>query len=109
MNNLKLSTKFILAISTAIIGMLIISTASYIGLNKIGAEIEEIAELEKDILEEKILRYELIIASKDMHSQKFKDIEHKIAELEKKTDKTFKEAEHLVEKAIIHNSDEKTK
>jgi len=109
-----------MAVSTAILGMLIISTASYFGLNKIGAEIEEIAkyqipintlvtELEKDILEEEILTYQLIIASKDVHSQKFKDIEHEIALLEKETDKTIKEAEYLVEKAIEHNTDEKTK
>jgi len=118
--NMKLTTKIIAAISFAILGMMIISTSAYLGLNKIGAEIEEIAEyqipintliteLEKDILEEEILTYELIIASSNVKSQKFKDIEHKISLLEKETDHTIKEAEKLVEKAIEHNTDQKTK
>lgn len=120
LKNLKLTTRIIALVAVAITGMLIISTSAYLGLNKIGAEIEEIAEyqipinkliseLRVDILEEEILTYELIIASKDVHSQKFKDLEHQILKLEKETDKTIKEAEHLVQKAIEHNSDEKTK
>ena len=118
--NLKLTTKIIGVVSILILCMSIISASAYFGLSKIGAEIEEIAEyqipintliteLEKDILEEEILTYELIIESKDVHSQKFKDIEKKISLLEKETDKTIKEAEHLVEKAIEHNNDVKTK
>ena len=90
--NLTITIRIILLIAFTITGMLIISGSAYLGLNKIGAEIEEIAEyqipintliveLEKDILEEEILTYELIIASKDIHSQKFKDIEHEIVEL----------------------------
>ncbi|NQY24907.1 MAG: hypothetical protein HRT41_12815 [Campylobacteraceae bacterium] len=118
--NLKLTTKIMGVVSILILCMSIISASAYFGLSKIGAEIEEIAEyqipintliteLEKDILEEEILTYELIIESKDVHSQKFKDIEKKISLLEKETDKTIKEAEHLVEKAIEHNNDVKTK
>ena len=117
--NMKLTTKVIGSMLFAIIGMLVIAASSYSGLTKIGAEVEEIAEyqiplntliteLEKDILEEEILTYELIIASKDVHSKKFSEMEHKIAELEKETDKTLKEAEHLTQKAIDHNTDEKT-
>jgi len=118
--NLKLTTKITAAIAIGILGMLVISVSSYTGLNKIGAEIEEIAEyqvpintliteLEKDILEEEILTYQLIIASSDTHSKEFKNLEHEIEVLEKQTDKTIKEAEHMVEKAIKHNNDEKTK
>jgi len=81
--NLKLTTKITAAIAIGILGMLVISVSSYTGLNKIGAEIEEIAEyqvpintliteLEKDILEEEILTYQLIIASSDTHSKEFK-------------------------------------
>ena len=118
--NLKLTTKIMGVVSILILCMSIISASAYFGLSKIGAEIEEIAEyqipintliteLEKDILEEEILTYELIIESKDIHSQKFKNIEKKISLLEKETDKTIKEAEHLVEKAIEHNNDVETK
>ena len=120
LKNLELTTRIIVLVGIALSGMLIISGSAYLGLNKIGAEIEEIAEyqipintlvteLEKDILEEEILTYELIIASKDVHSKKVKDLEHQITELEKETGKTFKKAGHLVSKAIDHNSDEKTK
>jgi methyl-accepting chemotaxis protein len=118
--NTNLTTKIVLAMCVTILGMSIIAGSSYIGLSKIGSEIEEIAgyqiplntlitELEKDILEEEILTYQLIIESKNINSKKFKDIEHHILELEKQTDKTIKEAEHLAQKAIDHNTDEKTK
>ena len=118
--NIKMTTKFVLVISTLMFGMAIISTSAYLGLSKIGDEIEEISqyqipintlitELEKDILQEEILTYELIIASKDVHSEEFKSLKHKITKLEQETDKTIKEAEHLVQKAINHNTDIKTK
>jgi len=118
--NMKIVTKIAGLMCASIFGMLVISTSSYMGLNTIGAEIEEIAdyqipinrliiELEKDILHEEILTLELIIASKDVHSEEFKEIEHHLDVLEKETEKTIKEAEHLVQKAIDHNTDEKTK
>jgi len=112
-NNQKLISKIIGAMSFIILGMLVISGSSYIGFNKVGAELKEIAEyqiplsrviteLEKDILQEEILTYELIIASKDIHSKKFTDIEHKIDLLEKETEKKIKECEDLANKAIEH-------
>ena len=118
--NMKISSKIIACITTIIIGMGVISSSAYLGLKSIGSEIEEISqyqipinslitELEKDILEEEILLYELIIASKDVHSTLFKELEVKIAKLELATDKTMKEVKHLVEKAINHNVDVETK
>jgi len=117
---MKISSKIIACISTIIIGMGVISSTSYLGLNSIGTEIEEISqyqlpinalvtELEKDILEEEILLYELIIASKDVHSNIFKELENKIAKLGLSTNKTMKEVKHLVENAINHNVDVETK
>jgi len=118
--NIKISNKIIAGISTIIIGMGVISGSSYIGLNSIGAEIEEIAEyqipintlvtrLEKNILEEEILLYQLIIASKEVHRQNFKNLEVKISELENETDNTIAEVKVLVEKAINHNTNISTK
>ena len=118
--NMKIVTKIAALMCASIFGMLVISTSSYLGLNTIGAEIEEIAdyqipinrmiiELEKDILHEEILTLELIIASKDVHSEAFKEIEHHLEVLAKETEKVTKEAEHTVQKAIAHNTDEKTK
>ncbi len=99
--DMNFTTKIAVAIAFTIIGMIIISTSAYLGLNKIGAEIEEITELEKDILEKKILTYELIIASSNVKSQNVKDIEHKISALDKRTDHTVKEADKLI-KQLMH-------
>ena len=68
-----------------------------------------ITELEQDILKEEILTYELIIASKDVHSQEFKGLEAKIEKLEHQTDAKIIEAEKLVEEAIAHSHDAKAK
>ena len=118
--NVKFTTKIIGVIAIVITGMLTTSTSSYIGFNKIGAKIEEISEyqvplnkiiveLQKDILKEEILTYELIIASKDAHSKKFKDLEHKIEQLEQETSKKIKECEILAKKAMIHSVEDKIK
>ncbi|MCJ8327741.1 MAG: methyl-accepting chemotaxis protein [Campylobacterales bacterium] len=118
--NSNLTTKIIILISTAILGMIIISSTSYFGLTKIGSEIEEISqyqipintlitELEKDILKEEILTYQLIIESKNVHSKEFKDIKEKISIIEKETDHVLEKTEKLVEQAIAHNTDPKTK
>ncbi|MCK4737838.1 MAG: hypothetical protein KAT10_04690 [Sulfurimonas sp.] len=117
---ISITLGIIITMGISLVGMFIISTSSYIGFTKIGNEIEEIAdyqvplntlitELEKDILEEEILTCKLIIASEDIHSQEFTELEHHIELLEKETDKTIKEAEHLAKKSIEHNTDEKTK
>jgi len=74
--DMNFTTKIAVAIAFTIIGMIIISTSAYLGLNKIGAEIKEITELEKNILEKKILTYELIIANSNVKSQTIKNIEY---------------------------------
>ncbi len=120
LRNIKLTTKIILAMCISILGMLIISSSAYFGLNKIGNEIEEIAEyqiplnkliteLGQDIMNEEILTYELIMHSKDVNKSTFKNIEKKINDLEDRTEHTIKTAESLSQKAIDHNSDEKSK
>ncbi len=111
--NLKLVTKIIGVISFIIIGMLVISTSSYIGFAKVGSEIEEIAEyqiplskviteLEKDILKEEILTYELILASKNVHGNKYVEMEQAIDKLQSETEKKIKKCEELAQKAISH-------
>ncbi|NQY25057.1 MAG: chemotaxis protein [Campylobacteraceae bacterium] len=47
--------------------------------------------------------------SKDVNSSTFKNIEKKINDLEERTEHTIKTAEYLSQKAIDHNSDEKSK
>ena len=119
-NNMKLATKIMLAMLVTIAGMLVISTSTYFGLSKIGAELEEIAEyqipmnkviveLEKDILKEEILTYELIIEGVNPNSSKYKKLREKLKETEKKTTKLIKKAEEVVKGAIDHVEDEKIK
>ena len=113
-----LVTKIRLSFVVIVILLLTLSTTTYNGVSSIGSEIEEIGEyqvplanvikeLEKDILKEEMLTFELLYESKDVHSEKFKSIEQKIAEYEKKTDKAVKEAEELIQGAIghIHSDD----
>jgi len=111
--NTKLVNKIIGVIAFIIIGMLAISSSSYLGFNKVGSEIEEIAEyqiplikviseLEKDILKEEILTNELIIASKNVHGTKFLEIENKIDKLKEETEQKIKKCEELAQKAIEH-------
>ena len=94
LKNIKLTTKLIGVLAFVILGMLIIGISSHIGFSKVSEEIKEIAdyqiplnkvivELKTDILEEEILTYELIIASKDVLSKEFTVMEHNIKALEK--------------------------
>ena len=112
-NNIKLTTKVILAVFAGVLGMLIIAGSSYSGISKLGVKIEEIAEyqiplnrliteLEKDILKEEILTYELIVESKDINSTSFKEIKKRILHLEEETDKTSSETKKMVSLAINH-------
>jgi len=114
MKSLKISSKIILTMMISIIGMFIISLSSYIGVTAIGEEIVEIAErqvpiskatieIEKNILKEEILIYELFIASKDINSNNFKKVLSEIKILEDKTIENIIKSEKLIESAI-HNS-----
>jgi len=113
MNSIKLSSKIIFTMLISIFGMMIISLSSYIGVSAIGEEIVEIAEyqipinkatieLEKDILKEEILTYELFIASKDINSDTFKKVLADLKDLEDKTEAVIIKAEDLVKKAVDH-------
>jgi methyl-accepting chemotaxis protein len=113
LNNMKLTTKVIASMAVTIVGMLVISVSTYIGLSTIGSELEEIAEyqvpinkviveLEKDILKEEILTFELFIEGKDPKSDKFAKTIKKIKVMEEKTIKLIKKAEKLIEGAIDH-------
>ncbi len=120
MRSLNLSTKIISSMLISILGMVIISFSSYVGINSIGKELVEIAEyqipinkatieLEKDILKEEILTYELFITSKNINSDEFKKAQISIEELEVKTNKAIIHAEDLVKKAVDHADTIETK
>ena len=119
--NMKIVTKVKIVALIGVLGLMIVAANIIPGLNSIGGEIEEIAEyqiplsatvaeLEKDLLEEEILTYKIVIASKESHSEKLQEIEHHIAKMEQETDESIKKAEELAKGAIEHNhDDEKTK
>ena len=119
-NNLKLTTKFALSMALSLFFMVLISLSSYIGFNTISDELEEIyhyqipinkliSQLEKDILKEEILTYNLIIESKNTKSKQFLKIKENMRILEEETNKVILEAKVLVKQAISHNADLKTK
>ncbi len=113
---MKLTTKIKLSFFAITIGMLIQSFITYSGISSIGAELEEISEyqvplnslvmeLEKDILTEEVLTYELLLYSKDVNSDKFKQLERKILRLEQSTDKKMQEVILVIEGAITHSDE----
>ena len=116
--NISLLKRTLASVGVALAGIVIVAFTAYSGFSKIGTELVAIAEyqvplnsiiaeLERDILKEEILTYELIIASKDISSKEFKNIGHNIIELEEDTDKVLKKAEKLVEEALAHSDNEK--
>ena len=118
--NLKLTQKVIFAMLIPIIGIMVIAGSSYSGLNTIGEEIEEIAEyqipinksileLEKDILKEEVLTYELIIESKNLQSKEFDSVKARIHHLEDETIAIIKELKLLIQDAELHNHQDKIK
>jgi len=120
LQKLALGKKLSLIAGLGMLSLIIITVVTYRGLASIGSELEEIAEyqiplnktiteLGIDILEEEIITLELVIASKDVHSSQFKQLEEDIDKLEHATDKKLKEAEHLAKRAIDHSHDPKVK
>jgi len=111
---MKLVTKIKLSFLTITIGMAIQSLITYTGIASIGSELEEISEyqvplnslvmdLEKDILKEEVLTYELLLHSKDIHSDKFIALEKKILHIEKETDQKLQEVIIVIDGAIQHS------
>ncbi len=117
---MNLSTKIIGTVLIVIALLATVGALAYSGLNSIGDEIEEVTKfqiplnesvmkLEKNILKEEVLTYELILASKDVESSAFKELEKSIKNLEEKTDRTIKKAKELALEAIKYNEDEISK
>ncbi len=117
---MKLVTKIQMTFSIIILAVFIQSALIYENVDSIGSEIEEISEfqvpintlvmeLEKDILEEEILTYQLLLHSENVHSKEFTDIEHHIEKIEKDTDKKFHGVLITLKKAIAHSHEKDVK
>ncbi|WP_072680697.1 type I-A CRISPR-associated protein Cas5a [Arcobacter sp. LA11] len=105
--NTRIGTKIFISSSIGILALIIIIGTTLGGLHKIRLEINEIdnylvpintiiTELERDILKEEILAYQLVIAGKDVKSKKYIDLEKKIEELEHETEKVIKKTRVLL-------------
>ncbi len=114
LNNFRIPTKISLISIVSIIALLLVVITVYLGLVKISSEIDEIAEyqiplnkqiteLEKDILEEEILTYQLVIAYKNKDNKQIEILKKEITTLEQITDQTIKKAEHAAQSAIDNN------
>ncbi len=99
----------------AAITVLLVITAlvSIKGVSSIGHELKEIAdyqvplnnlviELEKDILKEEVLTYELILESKDISSQSFKKFESELEVVREDIDVKLQLISPLIKKALTH-------
>jgi methyl-accepting chemotaxis protein len=118
--NMKLSTKIMAALSSIIIGMLIVAGTAYNGIHTLSEEVKEISEyelpllesiveIEKDVLKQEVLTLELILAAKDVQSKEFNHIEQEISKLEEITEKHIRACQTLAKKATDHASDAKIK
>ncbi|MFT5660910.1 MAG: methyl-accepting chemotaxis protein [Sulfurimonas sp.] len=110
---MNLATKIRLGFGIIFIGMIVQSIVTYANVSSIGSELEEISEcqvplnslvmeLEKDILQEEVLTYKLFMYAKDIHSQKFLDLQKSLEHLEQETDKVLKEVLIAIDAAIAN-------
>ncbi|MFC1797726.1 methyl-accepting chemotaxis protein [Patescibacteria group bacterium] len=111
---MKLVTKIKLAFVLIIIMSLFQSLMTYNSVDSIGGEIDEIADyqvpintlmiaIEKDILSEEVILYEMILAYKEHDDKTLKKLEAKIKEIERHTDEKCGQATALIGKAIEHS------
>lgn len=110
---MRLTTKIQLSLMIIITAIIIQSVITYIDVDSIGNKLEEIStyqiplnslvmELEKDILNEEVLTYQLLLYSEDIDSKRFNQIEDQIAEIEKETDDPLKRVDEVIREAIGH-------
>ncbi len=108
---MKLVTKIQLAFALIITIVLAQSLMTYNGVNSIGSEIDEIADyqvpintlmmaIEKDILAEEVILYEMILAYKENDSKILKKLKEEIKEIEDGTNEKCDKATALVDAAI---------
>ena len=113
LKNFNLTTKIKISMAILIFGMLTIAITAYNGITKINNSVEEISqyeapllsivtELEKNILKEEILVRDLIIASQDVKSKEFKDIENRIETQKKYINSQIEKCKIQSNKAINH-------
>jgi len=111
---MKLMTKIQLSFTTIAIAVIVMSLTTYKGVSSIGTQIEEISqyhvpintlvmELEKDILKQETLSYELLLFSQEKDSSHYRALLQQIDTLQHKTDNDLKTATQMIQGAITHS------
>ncbi len=111
--NINLTTKITVALSSIIVGMVIVAVVSYNGIYSLGNNIKEISEykeplvntvieMEKDILKQEVLTKELVIASTDVKSQRFQQLEDDVIKMEHNNEVRLTRCKKLATKAAKH-------
>jgi methyl-accepting chemotaxis protein len=111
---MKLASKIKIGFTVAIVVVFLQSWIANNGVRSIGEEIEKIAnyqipinsimvELEKDVLSEEVLVYELLEAYVESDHSKVEKLKEKFKEDEKETDERCAEIEKLISEATKHS------
>lgn len=117
---MKLITKIQITFFIIISAVIIQSGFIYKNVGSMGSEVKEISEyqvpintlvmeLEKDVLEEEILTYQLLLYADDTHSKVFTDVEHNLEKIEKDSDKKLQEVFKVLKGAIEHSHEQDIK
>jgi len=111
---MKLITKIQLTFTIITIAVILMSWMTYKGVSSIGAEIKEISqyqvplntlvmELEKDILQQEALSYELLLYSDEKNSSQYRKALQHIDMLQQATDKHLQAVIQVIKGAISHS------
>ena len=111
---MKLITKIQLTFTTITLAVMLMSLMIYKGVSSIGAEIKEISqyqvplntlvmELEKDILQQETLSYELLLYSNENNPSQYNKILKQIDTLEHTTDMHLQAVMQVIKGAISHS------
>ncbi len=120
LSRITIQLKILLLGGISLLFLVILSISSYVGINSIGSEIEELAEyqiklnsniskIEAELLKEESLTYKLMLESSDTNSKEFKVLKNELNEIYENIVKNVKDCEDISVKAINHNSDVKVK
>jgi methyl-accepting chemotaxis protein len=112
----KITTKISIAFSAVLLVVAMQNTLTYSKVSSIGGEVQEIAEhqmpivevitnIEKDMIEEKSVFYEMLLSYSEHKKDELAAFEKKLSQIEKETDKNCNIILKLVDKAVAHSSE----
>ncbi len=120
LSRITIQLKILLLGGISLLFLVILSISSYVGINSIGSEVEELAEyqiklnsniskIEAELLKEESITYKLMLESSNTNSKEFKVLKNELYEIYENIIKNVKACEDISTKAINHNNDVKVK